>query len=175
MLSVNLSSKSICDPRLALDIEEALDESGIDPRRLIFELTEAAAIGHIEQARTFATRLRRLGCQFALDDFGAGFGSFYYLKNFPFDYIKIDGGFIRELTSNPMDQLVVQAIVSIAQGLAKKTVAEFVGDQKTSSHLRELGVDCARAITSGSRDRSPRFSGSSRPRCDPDWWWRGGT
>ena len=149
VLSVNLSGKSICDPRLATGIEEALDDTAIDPGRLIFELTETAAIGHIEQARAFATRLRRRGCQFALDDFGAGFGSFYYLKNFPFDYIKIDGGFIRELTSNPMDQLVVQAIVSIAQGLAKKTVAEFVGDQETSSHLQKLGVDCGQGYYIG--------------------------
>jgi diguanylate cyclase (GGDEF)-like protein/PAS domain S-box-containing protein len=149
VLSVNLSGKSICDPRLAPDIEEALDKAAIDPGSLIFELTETAAIGHIEQARTFATRLRRRGCQFALDDFGAGFGSFYYLKNFPFDYIKIDGGFIRELTSNPMDQLVVQAIVTIAQGLAKKTVAEFVGDQETSSHLQRLGVDCGQGYHIG--------------------------
>jgi diguanylate cyclase (GGDEF)-like protein/PAS domain S-box-containing protein len=149
VLSVNLSGKSICDPKLALGIEEALDEAAIDPGRLIFELTETAAIGHIEQAKAFASRLRRRGCQFALDDFGAGFGSFYYLKNFPFDYIKIDGGFIRELTSNPMDQLVVQAIVSIAQGLAKKTVAEFVGDQETSSQLRKLGVDCAQGYYIG--------------------------
>ncbi len=148
-LSVNLSGKSICDPRVATAIEEALDEAAIDPRRLIFELTETAAIAHIEQARTFATRLRRRGCQFALDDFGAGFGSFYYLKNFPFDYIKIDGGFIRELTSNPTDQLVVQAIVSIAKGLAKKTVAEFVGDQETSSRLQKLGVDCAQGYYIG--------------------------
>jgi diguanylate cyclase (GGDEF)-like protein/PAS domain S-box-containing protein len=149
VLSINLSGKSICDPRLATGIEEALDEAAIDPGRLIFELTETAAIGNIEQARAFATRLRRRGCQFALDDFGAGFGSFYYLKNFPFDYIKIDGGFIRELTSNPMDQLVVQAIVSIAQGLAKKTVAEFVGDQETSSRLQKLGVDCAQGYYIG--------------------------
>jgi EAL domain-containing protein (putative c-di-GMP-specific phosphodiesterase class I) len=149
VLSVNLSSKSICDPNLASGIEEALDEAAIDAGRLIFELTETAAIGHIEQARAFATRLRRRGCQFALDDFGAGFGSFHYLTNFPFDYIKIDGGFIRELTSNAMDQLVVQAIVSIAQGLAKKTVAEFVGDQETSSQLRKLGVDCAQGYYIG--------------------------
>ena len=149
VLSVNLSGKSICDPKLASGIEQALDEAAIDPARLIFELTETVAIGHIEQARTFATRLRRRGCQFALDDFGAGFGSFHHLKNFPFDYIKIDGGFIRELTSNPMNQLVVQAIVSIAQGLAKKTVAEFVGDRETSSQLRKLGVDCAQGYYIG--------------------------
>ncbi len=162
--SVNLSGKSICDPRLASGIEEALDRTAIDPGRLIFELTETAAIGHIEQARTFANRLRRRGCQFALDDFGAGFGSFYYLKNFPFDYIKIDGGFIRELTSNPMDQLVVQAIVSIAQGLAKKTVAEFVGDQETSSQLRKA----RRRLRTGLLHRgTAAYHGGSRDRVTP--------
>jgi diguanylate cyclase (GGDEF)-like protein/PAS domain S-box-containing protein len=149
VLSVNLSGKSISDPKLGLLIEAALDESGIDPTRLIFELTETAAIGNFEQAKIFATRLRSRGCQFALDDFGAGFGSFYYLKNFPFDYIKIDGGFIRGLLANPMDQLVVQAIVTIARGLGKKTVAEFVADQGTTSLLRKIGVDCAQGYYIG--------------------------
>ena len=76
-------------------------------------------------------------------------GSFYYLKNFPFDYIKIDGGFIRGLVSNPMDQLVVRAIVTIAQGLGKKTVAEFVTDQESTSLLRTIGVDCAQGYYIG--------------------------
>lgn len=149
VLSVNLSGKSISDPNLPVLIEAALDEAGIDPARLIFELTETAAISSLEQARIFATRLRSRGCQFALDDFGTGFGSFYYLKNFPFDYIKIDGGFIRGLVSNPMDQLVVQAIVTIAQGLAKKTVAEFVAEQETASLLRKIGVDFAQGYYIG--------------------------
>jgi diguanylate cyclase (GGDEF)-like protein/PAS domain S-box-containing protein len=143
VLSVNLSGKSISDPKLALLVEAALDETGIDPASLIFELTETAAIASFDQAKIFATRLRNRGCQFALDDFGAGFGSFYYLKNFPFDYIKIDGGFIRGIVSNPMDQLVVQAIVTIAQGLGKKTVAEFVAEMETANLLRTIGVDCA--------------------------------
>jgi diguanylate cyclase (GGDEF)-like protein/PAS domain S-box-containing protein len=149
MLNVNLSGKSVSDPKLALIIETALDEAGIDPSRLIFELTETAAIGSFEQATAFATRLRDRGCQFALDDFGAGFGSFYYLKNFPFDFIKIDGAFIRGLVSNPMDQLVVQAIVSIATGLGKKTVAEFVAEPETVSLLRTIGVDCAQGYYIG--------------------------
>lgn len=149
VLSVNLSGKSISDPKLALLIEAALDEAGIDPARLIFELTETAAIASFEQAKIFTRRLRSRGCQFALDDFGAGFGSFYYLKNFPFDHIKIDGGFIRGLVSNAMDQLVVQAIVTIAQGLRKKTVAEFVAEQETASLLRKIGVDCAQGYYIG--------------------------
>ena len=148
-LSVNLSGKSISDPKLVLLIEEALEEAGIEPACLILELTETAAIGNFEQARAFAARLRSRGCQFALDDFGAGFGSFYYLKNFPFDYIKIDGGFIRGLVSSQMDQLVVQAIVTISQGLEKKTVAEFVAEQETIALLREIGVDCAQGYYIG--------------------------
>ena len=149
VLSVNLSGKSISDPKLGSLIEAALEESGIDPARLIFELTETAAIGNFEQAKIFATRLRSRGCQLALDDFGAGFGSFYYLKNLPFDYIKIDGGFIRGLVSNPMDQLVVQAIVTIARGLGKRTVAEFVGDEESTSLLRAIGVDYAQGYYIG--------------------------
>jgi diguanylate cyclase (GGDEF)-like protein/PAS domain S-box-containing protein len=149
VLSVNLSGKSVVDPKLGLLIEAALDESGIDPARLIFELTETAAISSFEQARVLATRLRSRGCQFALDDFGAGFGSFYYLKHFPFDFIKIDGGFIRGLVSSPMDQLVVQAIVTIARGLGKKTVAEFVAEQETTSLLRKIGVDYAQGYCIG--------------------------
>jgi diguanylate cyclase (GGDEF)-like protein/PAS domain S-box-containing protein len=148
-LSVNLSGKSIGDPQFAAVIETALDETAIDPAQLIFELTETAAIGSFEQAQIFTTRLRSRGCQFALDDFGAGFGSFFYLKNFPFDYIKIDGGFIRDLTSNPMDRLVVEAIVTIARGLGKKTVAEFVSEKDTASMLRAIGVDCAQGYYIG--------------------------
>jgi EAL domain-containing protein (putative c-di-GMP-specific phosphodiesterase class I) len=110
---------------------------------LVFEITETAAIANLEQARAFADRLRKRGCLFALDDFGAGFASFYYLKNFPFDYLKIDGEFIRGLGTNPVDRLVVQAIVMIARGLGKKTIAEYVGDADTARLLRESGVDYA--------------------------------
>jgi diguanylate cyclase (GGDEF)-like protein/PAS domain S-box-containing protein len=149
VLNVNLSGKSIGDRKLAALIEEALGEAEIDPTRLNFELTETAAIANVEDAKIFASRLRGRGCRFALDDFGAGFGSFYYLKNFPFDYLKIDGDFIRGLATSPMDQLVVEAIVSIAQGMGKKTIAEFVADEGTMHLLREIGVDCAQGYHIG--------------------------
>jgi EAL domain-containing protein (putative c-di-GMP-specific phosphodiesterase class I) len=149
VLNVNLSGKSIGDRKLAALIEEALAETGIDPARLTFELTETAAIANVEDAKAFATRLRGWGCQFALDDFGAGFGSFYYLKNFPFDYLKIDGDFIRGLATSPMNQLVVGAIVNIARGMGKKTVAEFVTDEETARLLRRIGVDCAQGYHIG--------------------------
>ena len=149
VLNVNLSGKSIGDQKLAALIEEALTGSGIDPAQLVFELTETAAISNIEEAKTFATRLHARGCRFALDDFGAGFGSFYYLKSLPFDYLKIDGDFIRGLAASPMNQLLVSAIVSIARGMGKKTVAEFVADQETVVLLRTLGVDLAQGYHVG--------------------------
>jgi EAL domain-containing protein (putative c-di-GMP-specific phosphodiesterase class I) len=141
VLHVNLSGKSIGDPKVAALTESALAEAGIDPSRLVLELTETAAIANIEEAKAFAHRLRARGCQLALDDFGAGFGSFYYLKNLPFDYFKIDGDFIRGITGSPMDQLVVQAIVGIARGMGKKTIAEFVTDDETQHLLERVGVD----------------------------------
>ncbi len=149
VLNVNLSGKSIGDRRLAALIEGALTESEIDPSQLIFELTETAAISNFEDAKAFATRLHARGCRFALDDFGAGFGSFYYLKNFPFDFLKIDGDFIRDITTSPMNQLLVSAIVGIARGMGKQTVAEFVGTEEVAQLLRGLGVDFAQGYHVG--------------------------
>jgi diguanylate cyclase (GGDEF)-like protein/PAS domain S-box-containing protein len=149
MLNVNISGKSLGDPRLSEAIEGALAETGIDPSCLILELTETAAIANLEQARTFADRLHGCGCQIALDDFGTGFASFYYLKNFPFDYLKIDGEFIRDLTANPMSRLIVNTIVGIARGMSKKTVAEFVGDANTTRMLCDSGVDYAQGYHIG--------------------------
>jgi EAL domain-containing protein (putative c-di-GMP-specific phosphodiesterase class I) len=149
MLHVNLSGKSISDPRVAAFIEEAISDAGIDPSCLVFELTETTAITNIEDAKAFAHRLRIRGCRLALDDFGAGFGSFYYLKNFPFDYFKIDGDFIRGIVASPMDQLLVEAIVGIAQGMGKKTIAEFVPDDDTRRLLERSGVDYAQGYHVG--------------------------
>ena len=149
VLNVNLSAKSIGDRKLAAVIEFALDTSGIDPACLIFELTETAAISNLEEAQAFATRLHGRGCRFALDDFGTGFGSFYYLKNFPFDFLKIDGDFIRGLDTSPLNQLLVSAIVGIARGMGRKTVAEFVADAETARLIRTIGVDCAQGYHVG--------------------------
>jgi diguanylate cyclase (GGDEF)-like protein/PAS domain S-box-containing protein len=148
-LSVNLSGASITEPSLLELVEDEIRTSGIDPTALIFEVTETAAIVNIDKARRFAERLGEVGCAFALDDFGAGFGSFYYLKHLPFDYLKIDGDFIRQLPSSKPDQLTVQAIVQIAHGLGKRTVAEFVGDDATLELLDRFGVDYAQGYHTG--------------------------
>jgi diguanylate cyclase (GGDEF)-like protein/PAS domain S-box-containing protein len=148
-LNVNISAKSIGAPQLVTVIDRALADVRIDPARLVFELTETAAIGNIDHAKTFTTELKSRGCRFALDDFGAGFGSFYYLKHLPFDYFKIDGDFISGFGANATDQLVVEAIVGIAKGMGKKTVAEFVTDQAMADRLRRSGIDYAQGFHIG--------------------------
>ena len=156
-LNVNVSAKSIGSPQLVAIIDRALADAHIDPACLVFELTETAAIGNIEQAKTFTTELRSRGCRFALDDFGSGFGSFYYLKHLPFDYFKIDGDFICGFGANTTDQLVVEAIVGIARGMGKKTVAEFVTDRgHAGSPAPTAASTTRRASTSACPSRSPR-------------------
>jgi diguanylate cyclase (GGDEF)-like protein/PAS domain S-box-containing protein len=148
-LDVNLSGESIMDPTVMDFIASEVRNAPIDPTCLIFEVTETAAIANMGRARHLAHGLADLGCQFALDDFGAGFGSFYYLKHLPFDVVKIDGDFIKDLPANRTDQLTVRAIVQIARGLGKTTTAEFVGDRRTVELLREFGVDYAQGFYVG--------------------------
>ncbi len=140
-LAVNLSGRTMSDPGLGEYLEALLAARPIQPGRLVIEVTETAAIVNIDRARRLAERLHALGCRFALDDFGAGFASFYYLKHLAFDYLKIDGEFVRQLVHDPTDQLVIEAVVNIARGLGTRTVAEFVGDEPTVALLQRLGVD----------------------------------
>jgi diguanylate cyclase (GGDEF)-like protein/PAS domain S-box-containing protein len=140
-LEINLSGLSIGDPELPRLIESELEGAAIDPGDLVFEITETAAIASMDEARTFAESLTRLGCRFALDDFGAGFGSFFYLKYLPLDYLKIDGEFIQNLPRSSVDQRMVRAMVDVAAGLGLRTIAEFVESEQTLELLREYGVD----------------------------------
>jgi diguanylate cyclase (GGDEF)-like protein len=140
-LEVNISGRSVGSPELLALIESGLKETQVDPANLVLEVTETAAIANMDRGRGFATKLQSLGCLFALDDFGAGFGSFYYLKHIPFDYVKIDGEFIRNLPASSTDQLILDSIVQMSRGLGKHTIAEFVGDSETVAVLKEHGVD----------------------------------
>jgi diguanylate cyclase (GGDEF)-like protein/PAS domain S-box-containing protein len=148
-LEVNLSGRTMGDTRFPAEVKHQLTNSGIDPASLIFEVTETAAVADIEHARSFATSLARLGCRFALDDFGAGYASFYYLKHLPISYLKIDGEFVRDLPDSRTDQLIVSALIEVCQGLGIKTIAEFVGDQRTMDMVRDLGVDFAQGYYLG--------------------------
>ncbi len=149
VLEVNLSGKTMGDAQFPNEVKRELTNSGIDPASLIFEVTETAAVADIEHARLFAQSLAQLGCRFALDDFGAGYASFYYLKHLPISYLKIDGEFVKELPGSRTDQLIVKALVEVCEGLGIKTVAEFVTDQQTMEMVRDLGVDFAQGYHLG--------------------------
>jgi EAL domain-containing protein (putative c-di-GMP-specific phosphodiesterase class I) len=148
-IAINCSSLSITDGGMLGEIERCLALACVDPTRLVIEVTETAAISDMARARDFCAGVQALGCAVALDDFGAGFGSFQYLKHLPFEYLKIDGDFIRCLPSSPQDQLVVEALVGLARGMGKQTIAEYVGDAETVELLRELGVDYAQGFEVG--------------------------
>ena len=146
---VNVSGESLSDEALVRGLAADLAEAGVDPGRLVLEIPERVAVANLDAARAFGQQVKHLGCHFALDDFGAGFGSFHYLKYMPFDYLKIDGDFIHSLPASRTDQLVVQALVEIARGLEKGTIAEFVGDDDTLGVLRDCGVDLAQGYHLG--------------------------
>jgi EAL domain-containing protein (putative c-di-GMP-specific phosphodiesterase class I) len=146
---VNLSGHSVADPDLPDLIRKEVESAGVEPSGLTFEVTETAAIANMTQAQSFAATLSSLGCGFAIDDFGSGFGSFYYLKHLPADIVKIDGDFIRELPRSRVDQLVVESMVQIANGLGMRTVAEFALDDETIAALRKYGVDFAQGYGVG--------------------------
>jgi PAS domain S-box-containing protein len=140
-VEINISAASIGDPGLVEDIEAEIARTGADPRRLVFEITETALLDRTELAVTLAERLRKLGCRFALDDFGSGYGGFHYLKHLPMDFLKIDREFVRDATSSQADQHVIHAIVGLAQGFGLRTIAEGVEDEATLQLLRDVGVD----------------------------------
>jgi diguanylate cyclase len=148
-LEVNLSGKSLADSELLPMIQQELALTGVNPATLILEITETAAIADRIQAQNFIHTLKKIGCQFALDDFGIGYSSFSQLKYIPVDYLKIDGSFIKNLPHDPVDRSLVKAIVEVSQALGKSTIAEFVEDQATVDWLRQLGVDYAQGYYIG--------------------------
>lgn len=148
-VAVNLSALSITDRGMLAHIEHELIRHDVGPERLVVEVTETAAIGDMRRAQRFCEGVHTLGSSVALDDFGAGFGSFQYLKHLPFRYLKIDGDFIRTLPSSHKDQLVVKALVGVAHGMGKQTIAEYVGDEPTMRLLRDYGVDYAQGFEVG--------------------------
>ncbi len=145
-LAVNVSGKAFDDRELLPLIRRELVHTGLNPSRLVIEVTESAAISNIGKAKRFVAALKELGCRFALDDFGAGFSSFYHLKHLGVDYLKIDGGFIRGLRHDKVNAHIVRAMVNLARGLGIETVAEYVADAETLELVRDLGVDCAQGF-----------------------------
>jgi len=141
--SINLSGKAFEDETLLPLIRTLLDEGGLDPTWVTFEITETAAIANLAAAEAFISALKDIGCQFALDDFGSGFSSFAYLKHLPVDKLKIDGAFVKGMAHSSVDQAMVESMNQIAHALGKLTVAECVENGETLKILREMGVDRA--------------------------------
>lgn len=147
--NVNVSGRTLEDQDFADFVLDRLASSGVAPGRLGLEITETAAMTNVDAARSLAEKLRAAGCRIALDDFGAGFGSFVHLKRLPITGLKIDGEFVRALDTSPRDQVLVRAMVDIARGLNLTVVAEWVDRPEQVTALIELGVHVAQGYHLG--------------------------
>jgi EAL domain-containing protein (putative c-di-GMP-specific phosphodiesterase class I) len=148
--SINLSGQSLSDEAFLDYVVSMFGRTGVDPRHLCFEITETAAIANLVRARHFIARLKSMGCQFALDDFGSGLSSFGYLKSLPVDYLKIAGDFVQDIVEDPVDHAMVDAIAQIGHVMGLSTVAESVENQAILNKLKELGIDYGQGLGLGS-------------------------
>ena len=149
IFAINLSGQTIGDDDILNFVEDEISSSGIPASSLCFEVTESAAISNFEKARKFINILRQRGCFFSLDDFGAGLSSFAYLKNFRVDTLKIDGSFIRDITTNQISESMVAAITQVARVMGLVTVAEYVESADAKALVKKLGVDFAQGHAIG--------------------------
>ncbi|NOQ13339.1 MAG: EAL domain-containing protein [Methyloprofundus sp.] len=142
-LAINLSGYSMNNMQILPYIEELLTQPGVSPELIIFEITETSAVSNFLSAKLLITKLNELGCHFALDDFGVGFSSFYYLRSLPVDYVKIDGAFVKQMDVNEEDRIFVKVLTELSQAFGKKIIAEFVENKEILNLLEQLGVDYA--------------------------------
>ncbi len=142
-VAINLSGQSLCDPDLIQYIRAGLKQFDIPVEMVSFEVTETAAIVNLDQAAIILEDIKSLGCQIALDDFGAGMSSYNYLKRLPVDYVKIDGSFVKDILVSPHDREIVKSFNEIAHFMGKKTIAEYVENLEILELLRDIGVDFA--------------------------------
>jgi diguanylate cyclase (GGDEF)-like protein len=146
LCAINLSAQTVEDDGFAEFVLERLQRYQVPAHRVCFEITETAAVASMIRVVELMGRLRKAGCRFSLDDFGAGMASFGYLKNLPVDYVKIDGSFIRNLETDPISASIVRAVTDIGHQLGLKVVAEWVGDERTVEILRAARVDYAQGF-----------------------------
>jgi len=139
--TVNLSGHSLCDEYFLDFVERQFSINKIPYPAICFEITETAAITNLTEALAFITSLKAKGCKFSLDDFGSGLSSFTYLKNLPVDYLKIDGAFVKDMETDPMDRAMVEAINHIGHVMGLKTIAEFVESEVILDHLKAIRID----------------------------------
>jgi len=141
--SINLSGQTLGNPSIMNAIIDDISRSDVDPELICFEITETAMITNFTSAEKYIKTIRGMGCKFALDDFGTGLSSFSYLKNLPVDYLKIDGSFVHDIDTNPVNAAMVNAINHIGHVMNIRTVAEVVESESVLQTLREIGVDYA--------------------------------
>jgi diguanylate cyclase (GGDEF)-like protein len=140
-VAINISGQTLGDVQFLEFVVDCLDSTGVTPAQVCFEITESAVVANLDHARRFIGVLHGMGCQFALDDFGSGVGSFSNLKNLPLDYLKIDGSFMRNLARDPVNQTMVTAMIKLARTLNFKVIAEQVEDTAALDAARRIGVD----------------------------------
>jgi diguanylate cyclase (GGDEF)-like protein/PAS domain S-box-containing protein len=141
LCAINLSGPSLGSRSFLSFVIHEMDSIGLDSRKICFEIKETAAIANLSSAKRFIEALRPRGCRFTLDDFGSGLSSFNYLKNLPVDFLKIDGVFVKDILTDPIDLAMVKSINEIGHVMGKQTIAEFVEDEAILHRLREIGVD----------------------------------
>ncbi len=140
-VAINISGQTLSDVQFLEFVVDCLDSTGVTPAQVCFEIAESAVVANLDHARRFIGVLHGMGCQFALDDFGSGVGSFSNLKNLPLDYLKIDGSFMRNLARDPVNQTMVTAMIKLARTLNFKVIAEQVEDSAAVDAARRIGVD----------------------------------
>jgi diguanylate cyclase (GGDEF)-like protein/PAS domain S-box-containing protein len=140
-VAINISGQTLGDTQFLEFVVECFDSTGAAPGQVCFEITESAVIANLEHARRFVGVLHGMGCQFALDDFGSGVGSFSNLKTLPLDYLKIDGSFMRNLARDSVNQAMVGAMIKLARTLNFRVIAEQVEDTAAVEAARKIGVD----------------------------------
>jgi len=160
--TINLSGVSIGDPELLRLIDAEITTAAVDPGRLVFEFTETAAINDLGASREFTHGLARIGCATALDDFGSGFAAFSYLKHLPVKYVKIDGQFVQDLPGSTDDRVLVKAIVDVARGLHKQTIAGSTPQTTPSACCATTASTTHKACTSACRNHSRRPRSTDR-------------
>jgi diguanylate cyclase (GGDEF)-like protein/PAS domain S-box-containing protein len=148
-VAINISGQTLGDTQFLEFVVETLDSTGVSPAQVCFEITESAVVANMDHARRFVGVLHGMGCQFALDDFGSGVGSFSNLKNLPMDYLKIDGSFMRNLAGDSVNQAMVTAMIKLARTLNFKVIAEQVEDAAALEAARRMGVDYVQGYAIG--------------------------
>ncbi|HSH73076.1 MAG TPA: EAL domain-containing protein [Methylophilaceae bacterium] len=140
VFTINLSGVSLGDKTLLGYIREQFAIYAVPPQAICFEVTETSAIVNLANTIELMEALKKIGCRFLLDDFGSGMSSFAYLKNLPVDFLKMDGAYVRDIATNPIDRAMVQSVHSIAQAMQIKTIAEFVESDAVMGILKAMGV-----------------------------------